>query len=93
MVIESVPKFAGGRKDEPKERPQNFQQELALLAAEEKRAVLSVARAGRLLGKSKDTIYRWLEEGKLSGRKVGGRWIIYHDSVEAAWEAGLVERE
>ncbi len=37
MVIESVPKFAGGRKGEPKERPQNFQQELALLAAEEKR--------------------------------------------------------
>ncbi len=90
MVIESVPKFVGGRKDEPKERPQNFQQELALLAAEEKRTVLSVAR---LLGKSKDTIYRWLEEGKLSGRKVGGRWIIYQDSVEAAWEAEVVERE
>jgi excisionase family DNA binding protein len=52
-------------------------------------AVLSVARAERLLGKSKDTIYRWLEEGKLSGRKVGGRWIIYQDSVEAAWEVAV----
>ena len=54
---------------------------------------LAVERAARLLGKSKDTIYRWLEEGKLSGRKVGGRWIIYQDSVEAAWEAEVVERE
>ncbi len=44
-MIESVPKFAGGRKGEPKDRPRNFQQELALLAAEEKRTVLSVARA------------------------------------------------
>ena len=55
--------------------------------------MLSVARAARLLGKSKDTIYRWLEEGKLSGCKAGGRWIIYQDSVEAAWEAAVVERE
>lgn len=92
MVIESVPKLAGADKGKAKEGRRRFQQELALLAAEEKRAVLSVAKAARLLGKSQDTIYRWLEEGKLSGRKVGGRWIIYGDSVEAAWEAAVVER-
>lgn len=65
----------------------------AILAEEERREVMSVARAARLLGKSNDTIYRWLAEGQLAGRKVGGRWLIYRDSVEAAWSAGAVERQ
>ncbi|HKZ52611.1 MAG TPA: helix-turn-helix domain-containing protein [Candidatus Acidoferrales bacterium] len=64
---------------------------VALLAAEEKREVVSVALAARLLGKSRDTIYRWMSEGRLAGRKVGGRWLVYRDSVEAEWRAGLVE--
>lgn len=67
--------------------------EIALLAAEEKREALTVTLAARLLGKSGDTIYRWLGEGRLAGRKVGGRWLVYKDSVEAEWRAGLVERE
>jgi excisionase family DNA binding protein len=65
----------------------------AVLVREEKREAMSVARAARLLGKSDDTIYRWLAEGQLGGRKVGGRWLIYRDSVEAAWSAGAVERQ
>jgi excisionase family DNA binding protein len=68
-------------------------QGLALLAAEEKREVVTVALAARLLGKSRDTIYRWMSEGRLAGRKVGGRWIVYRDSVEAEWRAGLVETQ
>jgi excisionase family DNA binding protein len=63
---------------------------MALLAAEENREVLTVALASRLLGTSRDTIYRWLNEGRLAGRKVGGRWIVYRDSVEAEWAAGTV---
>lgn len=64
---------------------------VALLAAEEKREVVTVALAARLLGKSRDTIYRWMNEGRLAGRKVGGRWIVYRDSVEAEWRTGLVQ--
>ncbi|MBI4461458.1 MAG: helix-turn-helix domain-containing protein [Acidobacteria bacterium] len=67
--------------------------EIALLAAEEKRELLTAALAARLLGKSRDTIYRWLGEGRLAGRKVGGRWLVYRDAVEAEWQAGVVERE
>lgn len=70
-----------------------MKQEIALLAAEEKREALTVALAARLLGKSRDTIYRWLAEGRLAGRKVGGRWLVYRDSVEAEWRTGLVERD
>lgn len=47
--------------------------------------------AARLLGKSSDTIYRWLDAGRLASRKVGGRWLIYRDSVEAQWSAAVVE--
>lgn len=65
--------------------------ETSLLAAEEKREVLTAGAAARLLGKSRDTIYRWLTEGRLAGRKVGGQWLVYRDSVEAEWQAGLVE--
>jgi len=63
----------------------------SLLVAEEQRTAVSTTLAARLLGKSRDTIYRWLAEGRLAGRKVGGRWIVYRDSVEAEWEGGLVE--
>ncbi|MFQ5724461.1 MAG: helix-turn-helix domain-containing protein [Terriglobia bacterium] len=69
-----------------------MKQEMALLAADENRELLTVALAARLLGKSRDTIYRWLAEGRLRGRKVGGRWLVYRDSVEAEWKEGLVER-
>jgi len=83
-MIPVVPPY-GEREEEA--RPKG----VALLAAEEKREVVSVALAARLLGKSRDTIYRWMSEGRLAGRKVGGRWLVYRDSVEAEWRAGLVE--
>ncbi len=92
----AAPKFppADDSEGNPKneERP-SMKQAMALLATEEKREALTVALAARLLGKSRDTIYRWLGEGRLAGRKVGGRWLVYRDSVEAEWKAGLVERE
>ena len=70
-----------------------FEEKRALLAQEEKRELVSATTAGQLLGKSRDTIYRWLTEGRLSGRRVGGRWLVYKDTVEKEWEAGLVGRE
>ncbi len=89
MVIEAVPKLT------PKKDPEEIalKRTLALLADREKREVVTVALAARMLGKSRDTIYRWLEGGRLSGRKIGGRWIVYQDSVEEQWAEGLVERE
>lgn len=89
MVIEAVPKLA--KRNSEEDLPA-MTREMALLAEREQRTVVTVERAARLVGKSRDTIYRWLEIGKLSGRKVGGRWIIYEDTLEAEWDAGLVER-
>ena len=65
----------------------------ALLAEGEKRELVSADTAARLLGKSRDTIYRWLVEGRLAGRRVGGRWWVCKDAVEKEWEAGVVGEE
>ncbi len=75
------------------EESPEFEARRALLALEEKRELVSAATAGKMLGKSRDTIYRWLTEGRLGGRRVGGRWLVYKDSVEKEWEAGLVGQE
>lgn len=72
------------------ERPRR-RRRLGLLVAKEKREATTTALAAQLLGISKDTLYRWLNEGRLSGRKVGGRWIVYRDSVEEEWGSGVVE--
>ncbi len=93
-MIPEVPKYEAGRVGEGNSLPGealSMTQEMALLAADENRELLTVALAARLLGKSRDTIYRWLAEGRLRARKVGGRWLVYRDSVEAEWKAGLVE--
>ena len=66
---------------------------MGLLAQGEKRAAITVLQAARLLGKSRDTIYRWLNEGRLAGRRVGGAWLVYRDSLDDEWSAGLVEKE
>lgn len=66
---------------------------MGLLAEGEKRPALTVLQAARLLGKSRDTVYRWLNEGRLAGRRVGGAWLVYRDSLEEEWSAGLVEKE
>ena len=65
---------------------------LPMLASQERRPAVTTSLAAKLLGKSRDTIYRWLETGKLSGRKIGGRWYVYRDSIEAEWNENLVER-
>jgi len=40
---------------------------MGLLAQGEKRPAVTVLQAAQLLGKSRDTIYRWLDEGRLAG--------------------------
>lgn len=66
---------------------------MGLLVQGEKRPVVTVLQAARLLGKSRDTVYRWLNEGRLTGRRVGGAWLVYRDVLEEEWSAGLVEKE
>lgn len=92
-MIHPVPKLRRTQESEgnPPQGARRMAKEIALLAAEEKREALTVALAARLLGKSRDTIYRWLAEGRLAGRKVGGCWLVYRDAVDKEWKAGLVE--
>ncbi len=66
---------------------------LPMLANQEQRQAVTPSLTAKLLGKSRDTIYRWLESGKLSGRKIGGRWYVYRDSIDAEWNECLVERK
>ena len=87
-VISPPRKIAKKSQESP-----GFEERRALLALEEKRELVSATTAGKMLGKSRDTIYRWLSEGRLSGRRVGGRWLVYKDTVEKEWEAGLVGQE
>lgn len=92
-MIPNLPKQSKHAEPDASQRTRRVAKEIALLAAEENREALTVALAARLLGKSRDTIYRWLGEGRLAGRKVGGCWLVYKDAVEAEWKAGLVQRE
>lgn len=55
---------------------------MGLLAQGEKRPAVTVLQAAHLLGKSLDTIYRWLNEGRLAGRRVGGAWLVYRDALD-----------
>jgi excisionase family DNA binding protein len=71
-------------------KKREFAARAALLAAEENRELVTVATAARLLGKSRDTLYRWLVEGRIEGRRVGGRWLVYRDAVDRHWADGRV---
>ncbi|HXE75357.1 MAG TPA: helix-turn-helix domain-containing protein [Candidatus Xenobia bacterium] len=80
-------------KDEERPKSAQFERARALLAQQEKRELISAVAAAKLLGKSPDTIYRWLHEGQLAGRRVGGRWLVYRDTVQKEWQAGVVGEE
>lgn len=44
---------------------------------------LSVAETARLLKRSTEQVRRYLREGRLAGRRVGGQWFIEPSAVEA----------
>lgn len=67
-------------------------EQLPLLAEQDDRDLVDVALAARLLGKSRPSIYRYLEEGRLGGRKVGARWYVFRDAIDRWWDAGLIEQ-
>lgn len=43
---------------------------------------LSVADTARILGRSTEQVRRYLREGRLAGRRVGGQWFIEAKAVE-----------
>lgn len=47
------------------------------------RAAISTGEAGAELGVSARTVTSWLNDGTLSGQKVGGAWVVDSGSVEA----------
>jgi len=44
---------------------------------------LSVDEIASYLGVSRDTIYRWIEERDLPGKKIGRFWKFKRDEVDA----------
>lgn len=44
---------------------------------------LSVAETARLLNRSTEQVRRYLREGRLAGRRMGGQWFIEPAAVEA----------
>jgi excisionase family DNA binding protein len=45
---------------------------------------ISVNEAARRLGRSIEQVRRYLREGRLPGRRIGGQWFIEEDAL-AAW--------
>ena len=48
---------------------------------------MSASAAARYLGKHPATLSRWIAEGKLTGEKVEGRFLLSPESVEAMRES------
>ncbi len=47
------------------------------------RDLISVAEAARTLSRSTEQVRRYLREGRLRGRRMGGQWFIERSAVEA----------
>jgi excisionase family DNA binding protein len=43
---------------------------------EQQPSYLTALEAAQLLRRHRATVYRWLEQGLLPGRKVGGSWLV-----------------
>ena len=51
--------------------------------AEQVGGLISVAETAKLLGRSTEQVRRYLREGELPGRRVGGQWFIDRTDAEA----------
>jgi excisionase family DNA binding protein len=45
--------------------------------------LLTVAETARLLRRSTEQVRRYLREGSLPGRRLGGQWFVHHADAEA----------
>lgn len=58
----------------------------------EEQGLVTVPEAARLLSRSTEQVRRYLREGRLSGRRIGGQWFIERTAVERFFE-GLREQQ
>ena len=58
------------------------------LIPDQEEAVLSLEEARGVLGVSKATVYRWLDEGRIKGMKLGRQWRFYERDVRAVLKDG-----
>lgn len=49
---------------------------------------LTPNEVAELIGVDVRTVTRWLQEARLGGYKIGGRWIVPRDALEAMLRAG-----
>lgn len=49
--------------------------------------VLTLDEAVELLGTSRPTFYRWLQEGKVRGARIGRKWSFQRSDLEALLDA------
>ncbi len=54
--------------------------------------LLSVADAARRLGRSTEQVRRYLREGRLGGRRIGGQWFIDGAAI-ATFRSGQKEQQ
>jgi excisionase family DNA binding protein len=50
---------------------------------------LSVPEVAALLGMSKQGIYHWLRDGKITGYKVGSSWFILREELKSRFSEGI----
>jgi excisionase family DNA binding protein len=50
--------------------------------ARPERGFLTTGQAAERLGRSIPSVKRWVERGALTGRQLGGRWVVLQESVE-----------
>lgn len=51
--------------------------------AEEATGLLTVAETAKLLRRSTEQVRRYLREGSLPGRRLGGQWFVHQTDTEA----------
>jgi hypothetical protein len=48
--------------------------------------MITVAEAGRRLGRSLEQVRRYLREGKLKGQRIGGQWFVEEASLPVQYQ-------
>lgn len=48
----------------------------------------TVQEAGQVLRISDKTVYRWIQSGKIKGRKVGQKWLISRQEINRVMGGG-----
>jgi excisionase family DNA binding protein len=58
----------------------------------DEQGLVTVPEAARLLSRSTEQVRRYLREGRLSGRRIGGQWFIERSALDRFFD-GLREQQ